>query len=33
MNVLIKRDINRLKEMLSKYKITIREKKLKELGI
>ena len=29
----LKRDINRLKEMLSKYKITIREKKLKELGI
>ena len=29
----LKRDINTLKEMLSKYKITVREKKLKELGI
>jgi hypothetical protein len=29
----LKRDINTLKEMLIKYKITVREKKLKELGI
>ena len=30
---LLKRDIKTLKEMLSKYKITIRQEKIKELGI
>lgn len=30
---ILKRDINNLREVLSKYKITIREEKLNDLGI